>query len=191
MMWDAVQWSLAGQVADFVKLSERGAAALIEDEPPEAYFARLRAEGALDDALAFLAAALPRRVAVAWGRDCLGRTARAVRLRPADTAASSAVAAWLDDPVDERRRVAFEAAGAAEYASAEALLALAVFLSGGSLAAPGCPQQVPSAPELCGRMVAAAVALAAVRVQPALIADTKSAFLERGNQLACSGLPSA
>ncbi|MFO1235957.1 MAG: hypothetical protein U1F24_02820 [Alphaproteobacteria bacterium] len=184
MMWDAVQWSLAGQVADFVKLSERGAAALIEDEAPEVFFDRLRAEGAQDDALAFLAAALPRRAAIAWGRDCVGRTARSARLRPADMAAYSAVGAWLEDPSDDRRRVAFEAAGNAEYATPEALLALAVFLSGGSIAAAECPQPAPVAPDICGRIVGAAVTLAAVRVPPALIADTKSAFLDRGRAFA-------
>jgi hypothetical protein len=184
MLWDAVQWSLASQIADLFKLSETGGALLTDTASPESFFAELRKAGALDDALAFMGLALPRRMAIAWGRECVLKTGREVRLRPADTVALSAVAAWLEDPSDERRWVAYEAANNAELESPEALLALAVFLSGGSISPPGTPQPVPAAPELTGKLVGGAVTLAAVRVQPQLIADTKAAFLDRGERYA-------
>jgi len=183
-MWNVVKWTLAGQITPFFKLSEAGAQLLDGEEPPEQFFAALRDAGAYDDAMQFLCYALPRRVAIAWGRDCVGRTASAVQLTPADMAAYSSVGAWLNDPGDERRYVAFDAAKAAEMRSAEALLAVAVYTSGGSLAAPHSPQPCPPPPEMAGQMVAAALAMAATRVDAREIASTKAAFLDRGTLFA-------
>ena len=179
-MWNVVKWTLAGQITPFFKLSEAAAPLLDGEEPPEQFFSALRNAGALDDAMQFLCYALPRRVAIAWGRVCVGRTGGAVQLSPADMAAYSSVGAWLGDPTDERRYVAFDAAKAAEMRSAEALLAVAVYASGGSLAAPHSPQPCPPPPEMAGQMVAGALAMAATRVEASRIAATKSAFLDRG-----------
>lgn len=179
-MWNVVKWTLAGQITPFFKLSEAAAPLLDGEEPPEQFFSTLRDAGALDDALQFLSYALPRRVAIAWGRDCVGRTANAIQLTPADMAAYSAVGAWLSDPNDEQRYVAFDAAKAAGFTSAEALLATAVYTSGGSLAAPHCPQPCPPPPEMAGQMVAGALAIASTRVEAPMIGPTKSLFLDRG-----------
>ncbi len=179
-MWKVVKWTLAGQVTPFFKLSDAAAPLLDGDEPPEQFFAALRDAGADDDAMQFLCYALPRRVAIAWGRDCVGRTAGPAALTPADVAAYSAVGAWLNDPSDERRWVAHDAALAAEFRSAEAILAVAVYTSGGSLALPHCPQPCPPPPELSGQMVAGALAAAATRVEAGQIAAAKAAFLDRG-----------
>ena len=184
MMWDAVSWSFADQVANLFKLSEPRAGMLTADMPPEKFFAMLRQKGAMDDALSFLALALPRRAAIAWGRDCLAHTARQARLGRDDMHAATAVAAWLDDPNDDRRWTARGAADNIETPSAEGMLAMAVFVSGGSISQPGSPVPVPAPPELTGRLVAGAVQIAAVRVPPQLIADTKGAFLDRGAEYA-------
>ncbi|BCW90484.1 hypothetical protein sos41_36540 [Alphaproteobacteria bacterium SO-S41] len=184
MLWDAVSWSFADQIASLFELSEPSAALLAGDTTPEAFFATLRKTGALNDAVSFLALALPRRAAIAWGRDCIAHTVRQAKLSREDIVASAAVSAWLDDPSDERRWTAHDAAGAAGFASPEALLAMAVFVSGGSISPPGTPTPVPAAPELTGRLAGGAVLLAAVRVPPQLIADAKSAFLDRGVEYA-------
>ena len=184
MEWDAVSWSFADQIASLFELSEPSAALLAGDTPPDAFFATLRKAGALDDAVNFLALALPRRAAIAWARDCIAHTSRQAKLRRTDIVASSAVGAWLDDPSDERRWVAREAAEAAGFSSPEALLAMAIFVSGGSISQPGTPHPVPAAPELTGKLAGGAVLLASVRVPPQLIADTKSVFLDRGVEYA-------
>ncbi len=183
-MWTVVKWTLAGQITPFFKLSEDAAPLLDGDEPPKHFFDTLRDAGALDDAMQFLCYALPRRIAIAWGRDCVGRTASAVKLRPVDIAAYSAAGAWLDDPSDERRWVAYDAAQAAEFGSAEALLATAVYTSGGSLALPHSPQPCPPPPEMAGMMVAGALAIAATRVEAGDIAATKAMFLDHGDLFA-------
>lgn len=183
-MWNVVKWTLAGQITPFFKLSEKAAPLLDGDETPEQFFSALRQAGAQDDALQFLCYALPRRIAIAWGRDCVGRTADAVRLNPADMAAYSAVGAWLREPSDDQRYVAYDAALAAGFTSAEALLATAVYTSGGSLAAPHCPQPCPPPPEMAGQMVAGALAIASTRVEAGLIERTKATFLDRGSMFA-------
>jgi hypothetical protein len=180
-MWDAVKWTRAGQIARLFKLSEPAAELLVDEDPPEAYFARLRGADALDDAMAFLAFALPRRLAIAWCRDCVGSTAGAMQLSPEDAAAFSAANAWLEDPSDERRWTAHEAARAAEFRSAEAVLALAVYASGGSMAPPGSaePPALPP-PDLAARLVSGAVIMAACRVPFERMRGTKAAFLDNG-----------
>lgn len=179
-MWDAVKWTRAGQIGRLFKLSEPGAALLIDEDPPEAFFARLREAQALDDAMAFLAFALPRRLAIAWGRDCVAQTAGDAGIGPADAAAFSAANAWLEDATDERRWTAHEAARAAEFRSAEAVLAMAVYASGGSVTPPGSEDAVAPPPDLAARLVSGAVVMAACRVPFEKMKDTKSAFLDNG-----------
>lgn len=179
-MWDAVKFTQAGQVARLFDLSDEARALLDDRDTPEGFFNLLKDAGAQDDAMAFLSFALPRRQAIAWGRDCVNKTGRSVTLTLADTAATSAVAAWLDDPSEERRWTAHAAAMDAGLTTAEAMLAFSVYVSGGSLAPPNCPQPVQPAPDLAGRIVFGAVLIAAVRVVPQLIADTKAGFLDRG-----------
>lgn len=180
-MWDAVKWTRAGQIARQFKLSEPAAALLIDEAAPETFFAALREAGAFDDALSFLAFALPRRLAIAWCRDCVGSTAGDAQLSPQDAAAFSAANAWLEDATEERRWTAQEAARIAEFRSAEALLALAVYASGGTLTAPGSsdpPAQPP--PDLAARLVTGALSMAACRVPFERMKETKSAFLASG-----------
>ena len=183
-MWDGINWTLASQITSFFELSAAGSAAGGRDDAPKDFFAALREAGALDDALSFLAFALPRRGAIAWGYRCVGASARHASLLPADMGAYSAVGAWLDDASEERRSVAESAAKQAGYRTPEAMLALSVFVSGGSLAAPASPQQVPAPPELAGQMVNAALVMASTRVGPKFIGKIKSDFLDFGVQYA-------
>lgn len=179
-MWDAVRWTRATQITEHFDLSEDAAALAAPDDVPEHYFELLRDAGALDDAIRFMAFALPRRICIAWGHACIARTARDAKLKPADVAAYSAVGAWLKDPSEEQRWIAHRAAQSADFKTAEAVLAFAVFVSGGSLSPPESPQQVPAPPDMSPRLVSGAVLLAAVRVAPVAIRDAKLDFLARG-----------
>ena len=84
----------------------------------------------------------------------------------------AAVAAWIKQPDDARRRAAWDAGAAADGWSPERLLTHAVFLSGGSLAPPGLPPVQPR-DDLSGRMAAAAITAAAHR------SDDAKAAIER------------
>lgn len=183
-MWDAVRWTLAGQVAALFPLGDDAQKALVEDDPPEDFFQTLRQMGAYNDAISFLAFALPRRQAIAWAHRCIGATARRARLMPADTAAYSAAGAWLADGADELRWTAHDAANRAELRTPEALLAYAVFVSGGSLTSADCPQQVPAPPDLVGKLVSAALLMAATRAAGPLVDQAKSDFIDVGETFA-------
>ena len=184
MTWLRVKWSEANQVLDLLAVpQDRRAPAAIAS--PAEYFALLRGETRRQEAAEFLAQALPRLEAVAWA-------ARTVRDATAGGAGGhSATRAlrvsllWVQDPSENRRRAAFEAAQACRYEGAEAFAAMAVFFSGGSIAPASAPA-VPPPKGVSGRFSALAVKLAALR------ADDRDAALDRaldaGAALAQRGL---
>ncbi|CAH2602729.1 conserved protein of unknown function [Rhodovastum atsumiense] len=76
---------------------------------PARLLEHLMEAGRLDDALRFLAHALPGREAMWWGCMCATATLPAPDL-PAERATLAAVEAWVRQPADERRRHAIIAA---------------------------------------------------------------------------------
>jgi hypothetical protein len=180
--WPRVKWSEAGQIAAILGWKEPEATARL---PPADYFARLKSEARYGDAVKFMAQALPRLETVAWA-------ARAVRdIEPAaapDSAEASALKSallWLQDPVEGRRRAAFDAAQAADSASPEAMAAMAVFYSGGSIAPENC-EPLPAPREAAGRFSAGAILLAAAR--NADMNEALRKLLSQGEALAMRGL---
>lgn len=184
MSWERVKWSEAGQVLDQMQASEEGRGA-DAGAPPEAYFARLRAEGRRAEAADFLAQALPRLEAVAWA----ARTVRDVRpqgpaSRPEARALRSALF-FVQDPTEARRRAAYEAAQACPGAGPEALAAYAAFFSGGSMS-PAEQTAVLPPRHVAGRCAAGAVKSAALPADKTGAA--LDAALDAGAALAREGL---
>lgn len=124
----------------------------------------LAAAGHLAEALAFLAHALPRREAIWWGwlaaREAGGETPT-----PEVARVLEATHTWIADPTDTHRRQAHAAAAAEGMASAAALVALAAFFSGASLA-PADQPPVPPAREDGANALAGALVLAGVGLRP-------------------------
>ena len=179
-VWNRVKWTEAAQVWAAMELGD--------GVPPPAgvsprdYWAERRAAGDLEWASAFVAHALPRFEAVAWAARFLDE--RANGLPPLDRQALDHALRWLGEPTEAHRIAAGDAGDAAGPRSAERLLAAAAFMSGGSIAPPDLPPVLP-APELCGRLAAAAVAIAAHRD-----ADRAGAFeraLDLGDAVANGG----
>lgn len=183
-MWDAINWTMAGQVTALFDLGKESARLLDEEESPAAFFDKLCAGEHLNDAISFLAFALPRRSAIDWGHACVGASQRFAEMLPPDMAAYSAAGAWLDDASEERRWVAHDVGRQADTDKPEALLAMAVFVSGGSITPANSPQQVPSPPDLVGRLIGGAVTLAAMRLPPDGAKKAKADFLRFGAHFA-------
>lgn len=193
---------LAADVAKPVSLSAKAKALLTPALTPRQYFDALAAAALQEDAIRFLALALPKREAVWWGCVCLkdavppppvaaqsparGRAAPAPPppTPPADPAARAAAAAelWTKDPSEPNRRAAGAAADAAGYDTPPGLLAAAAFWSGGSLAPPDLPV-VPPREELTGIAVGGALVLAAID-EPEKAAATRARFLAAGTEIA-------
>jgi len=158
--WTNIRWTEAGQIADLMELPREEVPE--PDMVPRAFYLAARRRDDLETALSFLAHALPRYDAVAWAARVLERLAAAAPPDPSERQALDHALRWIEDPSDEHRRAAFDAAESAAAESPERLLALAVFLAGGSLAPADLPAVLPEA-SLGGRFAACALIAAAHR----------------------------
>ncbi len=157
----------AADTCRLFKLTPPAAALLRPDHTPAGFFDRLVADGHLADARRLLAHALPPQRAVWWAALCLHHSrGRKPFATPAEDAAFDAAARWCAAPSDAARRAAGDAGWAAKPTTAAGTLAMAAFLSGGSMSLPGLPAVLPK-PHLCGRLAGVAVYLASVRFDPA------------------------
>jgi hypothetical protein len=180
-----VKWTEARQVTAVLGWPE-SAGDPDAEASPEAFFDALCAAGRHDDAVEFLAQALPRWEAVAWA-------ARSVRdLDPpgqaADAAALKAALLWVQDPTEARRRAAESAAEASAPDSPARLAALAAFFSGGSVA-PDDAEPLPAPRDAAGKLAAGAILVASARspdmdaaLQACLSAGAEIASGSRGEE---------
>jgi hypothetical protein len=175
------QTRLAAEIARPLTLSDQAKILLAPAATARQFFDALVGAALPEDAIRFLAAALPRREAVAWGYTCVKAALPKTLPEPA-AKALAAVEAWLKDPSEANRRAAGAAAELAGYGTASGCLAAGAFWSGGSLAPPNLPP-VPPRDDLTGQAVAGALLLAAVTDLPTAAA-TRQKFLAAGAEVA-------
>lgn len=143
---------------------KRPALELLEHNPaiaPAAFFEVLVEKEYLTDAIRVLAHRLPKRDAVWWGCLC-GEHANEASRDEAERQALAAAVRWVLDPTDENRRMAGKWGKKARMKTSGGALAMAVFLSGGSVSLPGLPF-VPPKPQTCAAAVAGSILLLAAR----------------------------
>lgn len=173
---------LAADLAKGLSLSDASRALLTPAHTPRQFFDVLAAQPALaEDAIRFLAVALPKREGVWWALGCV----RVALPKPPTPEAAKAIAAsevWVKEPTEAHRRACGDAATAAGYDTAPGCLAAAAFLSGGSLAPPHLAA-VPPSDDLTPAAVSAAVILAAV-VDVNRIPATRAKFVALGADIA-------
>jgi hypothetical protein len=141
------------------------------------FLAALVEQGLLEDAVTFMACALPKREAVWWGYLCARESGHGEAPSNADAAALAAALAWVTEPTDVNRRAAKDAADATEYSTPAGLVAFAAFLSGGSLAPPDV-QAVAPEEHLTAQVIRSAVMVAAVIHEPQEAEAHYRAFLK-------------
>ena len=148
--WQRTVWSDAGQIAR--QIDPDSPPHESDRLPPHLRFAELTGQGRRNDAVAFLAHALPRYEAVVWGAQVLLEAGIADRHDPLMVA----VLRWIDQPGDDLRRNAGDLAEATRRNTPARNLAHAVLMSGGSIAPPEFPAvQPPTA--VCAALVTGAV----------------------------------
>lgn len=181
--WSKVKWTEARQIAEAMDTD----AAALPDEgvDPRSYYVSLKKGGELDRALSYLGHALPRYEAVAWAAHSIRSMRSPSQPMPLDRQALDRTLQWVEEPTDEYRRAAYQAAEAASRDSPERLLAIAAYMSGGSIAPPDLPPVNPPQ-EVCGRIAATAVLVAAHRSGDATAA--LAAALENGEKVAAKGV---
>lgn len=146
---------------------------------------RLEAGGFPIEATRLLAHALPKREAIWWACMCAAHTAP-TNLPEPDRLARQAAEHWVRQPTDKNRRGAMRLADATTLGTPDALCAYAVFWSGETIGPEDQPP-VPPTPHMAGKMVAAAVFLAAVRTVPSRQQARLMRFLEAGRNIASGG----
>lgn len=158
--WNAVSYFSARQVVALMDVDEG-------DHPPEdvtasAHYDDLRARAEDVVAVDFLAHALPRFEGIAWAARILDDESRKQALPVRDRLALDTALRWLGEPVEANRLAALQASETAGKRSAERLLALAVYFSGGTISEPDLPPINPP-PEASGRFAGGAIKAAAYR----------------------------
>ncbi len=182
--WKRVHWSEAGQV---LAMQDKDAPPEVATLAPSAHFAALRDAGSLDEAVTFLAQALPRYEAIVWAADCLRALMPPNTLETPDGAAYRAALQWIREPSDAHRWLAHDLATApGSGVGAGVSLAMAAFMSGGSIVPETAPP-VQASPELAGRLAGAAI-LAALSGHPTRAAALAKC-LDAGEKIAKEGLP--
>ena len=118
------------------------ACALVKDEStPSAYLDELEKQELYTDAVRFLAFKLPPDAGIKWAIACI-KELRSPESQKEKDEALDASNAWIKTPGDQTRFAAKDAGGKATKGESK-LLAMAVFMSGGSLAPPGAPETPP------------------------------------------------
>jgi hypothetical protein len=184
--WTRVKWSEARQVAANLGWEDDEVVGDLSARP-KPYFDSLVQAGHLQEAAAFLGQALPRLEAVAWAARSVQDLYESTQ-QPApepEARALKAAMLWIQDPTENRRRAAYEAAEQCKDDSAERFAALAAFFSGGSIAPENCPP-VPAPKDTAGRLAAGAVFAASARSGNLHAALQKC--LQAGDEIAARGL---
>jgi len=181
--WTRVKWSEAAQVIELLDWASPSPE--VGRAPPQAYFEDLRKASRLEDAVFFLGLALPRHETVVWAARAVRDISEGRQRSRADADALKTALLWVQDPSEPRRRAAWEASKLAHPACAERLTAMAVFLSGGSMA-PDNMQAVPPPNDVAGRMAAGAILVAAAKGSDRIVAINRA--LDEGDAIARWGV---
>lgn len=170
------------EVCQELDLSEEALAHLEGGPGPTAFLTALLQEELLQDAVHYLANALPHRETVAWACRC-ARHVFVGELSPEDEAALAAAEAWVQAPDQD----ACDAAGAAaEETGLEGMAcfaALAAQYTGESMTGPELPA-VPPPPELIARAAAGSIFMAAAEGDPEEMDNRFKSCLALGIELA-------
>jgi hypothetical protein len=168
------------------KLSEEALALVKDEHTPPQLVAALRKQSRQDDAVALIAAWLPKATAVAWICRCLRGSIERFGAPPLDRNNESALATaerWAAEPSDE---VSFEASAAAEklaHETAAAWAAMAAYYNGSSLTPP--PNEPVPPPEDLGSSAAnTAIVLGLCAIKPAQRAAAREQFCDWGLEAA-------
>jgi hypothetical protein len=168
----------ATEVCRAVPLSPEAKALLKPQQTVKQLLDELLAKQDAEHAGKLLAHALPKRAAVWWGCQCV-RQVPAAAPTPESKAALAAAERWVSAQDEDSRRAAQAAAEKAGYDSPAGIVALAAYLSSGSLAPADLPE-VPPAEGLTADAVAGAVNLAAVLTEPEKAPERLKKFFALG-----------
>jgi len=170
----------AGELCRDLTLDEEALKLLRPETTPGEFLSRLIEKELFSDALRFVGHWLAKPQAIRWARDCVLAAAPGELPAP-EAVAIEVVNRWLEDPTEESRRAAQDAAEAAQYNGPASWVAIAVFWSGGSIAPVG-ESVVPPSKGLMAQAISAGLTMAAAADPPQAGARYR-AMLDAGRQV--------
>lgn len=166
------------ELAEIAKL-EKGATALLTPEiSHRAFVAKMMEAEQFQDAVRYVAHALPKREGVWWAWVTAKRAA-GPEPEPKIKESLDATERWIAQPTDPNRRVAFEKAEKAEISTPAGCSGAAAFFAGESLAPPNL-QAVPPGEWDTAKAIAGAVMIAVVSKEPEKAKEKFQAAIQQG-----------
>ena len=159
-----------------------GARALVqEDSTSSGYLESLEKQELFQDAIRFLAHKLPTDAGVKWASACVRELQAPDRKEQKDEPLEAADR-WIKAPGDDTRWAAKNAADQAKVTGLGNLVAMAVFLSGGSIAPPEAPETAPP-PYSAQKMIAGSILVAVVSHEPQKATERYKRAIAMGKDL--------
>jgi hypothetical protein len=169
------------ELSEIANLSDGARALVQEDSTAPGYLDLLEKQELFQDGIRFLAYRLATDAGVKWASTCV-RELKSPELREQKDEPLEAADHWLKTPGDQTRWAAKEAADKAKTTGPGNLVALAVFLSGGSVAPPEAPATMPPLYS-AQKMIAGSVLIAVLGHEPEKAAERYKRALAMGKEL--------
>jgi hypothetical protein len=166
------------QLAADAELGDEAKAMLAPHMHPGAFVRLMVESGQAEDAVRFLAHALPNREAVWWAWVCARRAAGETP-PPVIAASLDATERWIREPNDANRRAAMLHA----HATPAGCAGLAAFFCGDNLGPANLPEPVPPGEFMAAKAITGAVLIAAVATEPERAPEKLQAFIEQGMEV--------
>ncbi len=152
------------EISQIAPLSAAARALVKEDSNPSTYLDSLEKQQLYEDGIQFLAYHLAVATAVKWACACV-RDLQAPEKKDQKNETLEVCERWAKAPADPTRWEAKKASDQYNAKGPTKLLAMGVFLSGGSIAGPGAPETRP--PQYAAqKMIAGSVQIAVISYDP-------------------------
>jgi hypothetical protein len=168
------------ELSETAGVSPAASALVKEESTPSTYLESLEKQELYQDAIRFLAYKLPTDAGIKWASSCL-KELRAPESKEKDEPLDAADA-WVKAPGDPTRWAAKDSADKVKDAGPSKLVAMAVFMSGGSMTPPGSPE-TPPPPYVAQKMIAGSVLVAVVSHEPQKSTERYKQALKLGKAL--------
>jgi hypothetical protein len=152
------------EISDASNLSAGALALLREDSTPETFLAALERAELHEDAVNFWTHKLSSHAGVKWALACI-RELQSPEQKARKSASLEAADRWVLAPGDPTRWAAKDAADKSTETSPPDVLAMGIFLSGGSLSPPGSPEVQPP-PYSAQKLIACSIRVTVLTHEP-------------------------
>lgn len=169
------------ELTEIAGVSGPAQALVKEDSTPAAYLDSLEKQELYPDAIKFLAYKMPADAGIKWASASI-KELRSPESKQQKDEPLEAVDNWVKAPGDEARFAAKAASDKAAKNDASKLAALAVFMSGGSLAPAGAPE-TPPPKYTAQKLSSASVSVAVLSYEPAKATERYKKALALGKAL--------